>query len=327
MSGGGTWRGHRDVLTIVHMGRATAAVSGGLVVLALAVGVSAVELAPGGIDGHPAVAAAHNVAHSRRPDPRAVALRTVERAFRSAPLPPGARAGSKALDKHTGIWTTSSSGDELRRTGWWTAPGTIDTALEFTKHHMPAGMARTDGSGSSVGMRSISFATATTPNAPYGVELDYVFATYHSRIAMRLDAWTVWVPIRPAWSHVPASVTSVDVTVVRKAQDRRLGGAPTVRRTLRDDAARRLATALNAKPSAPDEGIHTCPWSGVDASEVAVFHTPTGALRISHIGGACAFNAQITTAGHSLPAEIHALDFENPLLAALGLPSRYGYRP
>jgi hypothetical protein len=304
--------------------RRVVAATCGVFVAAGATVAAVVVRSPATIDGHPSFAAGQVSTPSRNASPRAAGLQRVQQAFRTAPLPPGARVGTKALDKYAGEFTTSTSPNELRRTGWWTAPGTIDGTLDFVSRHIPAGMTN-QGSGRSTATRSISFATAHTRVAPYGVELDYVFGRYGSAIAVRLDAWTVWVPNRPSWSFVPASATSADVTVVRRAFNRGYGGAPTVHRTLTGAGLSQLAAAVNVLASAPAEGVHSCPAQLIDAGETAVFHTPTGVIRISHRGGGCGFNAQITTAAHHHAAQISAGAFEKAVLAALRLPTDYGY--
>jgi hypothetical protein len=62
----------------------------------------------------------------------------------------------------------------------------------------------------------------------------------------------------------------------------------------------------------------------VRSSDVAVFHTPDGDIRVEHNGGGCAFNATITAPPNAGAVYISGSDFTTAVLTALGLPQNYG---
>jgi hypothetical protein len=262
--------------------------------------------------------------------PEAEAMQLIDAAFAAAALPPGAVRVDHELPM-TGQFSTSTSPNEVRRTGWWTAPGTVADVADYISSHRPTDMT-VESSGSfhstttSAAGQTYDFATKAK-NGGYALELDYVIASYQSGVAIRVDTWTVWAPIRPQWSYVPASVTAVDVTVVRSS--RTTGsvalGAPTIRRTLTADAARTLAADMNRLPAVAPDGVHSCPAPLLEASDDVVFHTPAGDLRMTK-SGTCSSGVAVTS-GQS-PADtvfVRGTDFDKILLSALGLPQNYGY--
>jgi hypothetical protein len=256
-------------------------------------------------------------------DPRTAATVRVEEALREAPLPPGAYQ-SRPLplpfaDRDPG------APNEVLRTGYWIAPGSLAAVANYVMRHPPRGMtAQSNGSGP--GLLEVDFAT-DAPSDRYRVQLDYVAMTFGNAVALKIDALTVWAPSRPEWSFVPVTVSSGDVTVVRRPYTRDVRGAPTVRRTLTGIAVRQLAATINRLTAQAPEGTHPCPVQLLDASETVVFHSPQGDLQIQHTFGACAFNAAITADGHtSTPVLVRAADLTVAVLHTLGLPNDYGYR-
>lgn len=257
-------------------------------------------------------------------DPQAAAQAKIQAALDSAPLPASAVSSDTDLPSVKDGFSTSASPNEVRKSLYWTAPGTVDAAISYLRNHPPAGMmSQSYGSGSD-GQQDIEFATTPDDPSGYPVELDYYLAPYGSGVALRVDAWTTWVPARPDWSIVPADATSVDLTVVREAYNVDPPGAPTVQRTLTGDALAQLADTLNALPSRAPEGVHSCPAMLVRASELAVFHTPAGDIRVTRQMDNCSFNATITAPPRTDEAYVSGNDFTEAVLSALGLPSNYG---
>jgi hypothetical protein len=257
--------------------------------------------------------------------PEEEATSRVEATLAAVPLPPGAVSSPTELDPVKNSYVTSASPNEVRRTGWWTASGDVAAAIAYLKENPPDGM-RLDGSGSSDnGEQDVEFATSPQDSAGYPVEVDYYVAPYQSGIAIRVDVWTTWAPIRPDWSFVPSDATSVDVSVVRIALNEGMGGAPTVRRTLTGDALTSLADEVNALASRAPEGVHSCPAITVQSTDGAVFHTPEGEIRVEHRNSSCAFNAVITSPQHGGEVYVPGNDLTDALLAALGLPPNYGF--
>jgi hypothetical protein len=258
-------------------------------------------------------------------DPKGDAVARITAALDAAPLPPGAVRSDSALEPVREPFSTSGAGNQVRRTAWWTAPGEVDATIAFLKAHPPTGMTLQGWGSGSAGKAEVDFADSPASPAAYPLEIDYYAAPYDRGIALRVDAWTSWAPNRPGWSFVPADATSVDLSVVRDAYNPGLGGAPAVRRTLTGDDLTRLADALNALPPRAPEGVHSCPAILVRASEVAVFHTAHGDVRMEHKGGGCAFNATITAPPDPDEVYVDGGDFTDLVLTALGLPRNYGF--
>jgi hypothetical protein len=257
-------------------------------------------------------------------DPKAAALAEIAAALEGAPLPPDAVRSDSPLPPLDDGFVTSASPNEVRTSRFYTAPGTVSEAFDYVKGHPPTDMSM-QSYGSGPQEQDIEFATAPTDPASYPVELDYYLVPYRSGIALRVDAWTTWAPNRPPWSLIPADATSVDLTVVRDAYNDQPAGAPTVQRTLTGDALAKLAATLNALPARAPEGVHSCPAMLMRASELAVFHTPDGDIRVSHPMDNCSFNAIITAPPSKDEVYVGGNDVTAAVLAALGLPADYGY--
>lgn len=260
-------------------------------------------------------------------DPEADAINRITAALDAAPLPPDAVRSDTEL-KPVADGFSGSGPNDVRRTGWWTAPGSVSGAITDLKEHPPAGMTALGSESAPGDYEGLEFATTPGDPAAYPVELDYYLAPYEGGIAVRIDAWTTWAPNRPDWSFIPTDATSVDLTVVRdplNPDHPELGGAPTVERTLTGNDLTQLADTLNALPPRAPEGVHSCPAMLVQAREVAVFHAPEGDIRIVRNGGGCAFNATIVPPPGADEVYVDGGDFANAVLAALGLPKDYGF--
>jgi len=282
-----------------------------------------------------AVAIRTDVRGARRPEahttttpagpsnPRLAAMLRINAALASAPLPPGAQRAAHALI--AGGITTSGSPNEVRVTGWWTAPGDVISIAQYVATHPPTNMTL-DSNGSGSTSQFYDFTSGS--RGQQRLEVDYEIASYGSGVAIQIDAWTVWAAIRPQWSYVLSTVTTADVSIIRlsRVKGSTLLGAPTVQRTLTGEAARRLAAALDALPAVAPEGVHSCPLPPIEASDRVLFNTPSGGIQITRYGGGCTFDATVTDT--RTPARTTIIDggsFDAALLSALGLPTNYGY--
>lgn len=254
-------------------------------------------------------------------DPEAEANQRVAALIGEAPVPPGAEQSDVPIPEaqYSGTLQRTPPGsglqNEVRRTTWWTAPGTPGTAAEYVLRHDLAGM---NGSGRAFDPGGAAqFLNFTSKRLDIArLELDYVIVADGSGVAIRVDAWTTWVPSRPRWSYVPDSVTSVDVSIT--SVDLSSGGpkpGPTVRRNLTGAGARSLAEAVNAFPAVPLVG-HSCPIATAYLSDLAVFNSDEGTLRIEYdFCGA----VTVTRPGSGESAVAIGGDFDGALRAALGL--------
>jgi hypothetical protein len=288
----------------------------------VAIAVPVTVLATRDSGNHPSRPAPHHVVTTLPArDPRAAALQALRQLLDNAPLPAGAQRLGHGIPGLSEPFDTGSPND-LDRTRFFAAPSPVTAVLAYVRADVPHGMTE-DSSGSSGGSNAsaVKSVTFVTPTKLY---LSYSVTQRGSGSAIRVDAQTIWVPNRPSWTVVPGSVTSAEVTVVRKALNKNQGGAPTVRGTFTGDAARQLAAAINALPSAAPEGMHSCPAILVAASDVIVFHSPTGVLRISREGGICAFDARITAPPSKRVAYVPGSAFTKAVLGVLDLPANYG---
>lgn len=252
-------------------------------------------------------------------DPKADAIARISAALDAAPLPPGAVQSDTELDPVKQPISISSAPNQVHRTAWYTVPGDTDPVIAYLKAHPPTGLTLQGwAGGGSTDEQELNFADEPTDPATYALELDYDAAPYNGGVALRVDAWTIWAPNRPDWSFVPADATSVDLTIVR-------GGSPAVQRTLTGDTLAQLADAINALPPQAPEGPHGCVEITAQASDIAVFHTPAGNIRMVDGLVQCSFNAVITAAQDDEKVYVRAGDFNSAVLAALGLPKNYGF--
>jgi hypothetical protein len=274
-----------------------------------------------------AVATSHRPAsHAAKPAPPTIpaseprskieAIAFDQRALANVALPPGAQLAERRIVVH-GASSSDGSPNEVHRLRTWTAAGTLEEAIAFVKAHPPAGL-RFDCvcGGPHPGPRWMFFRS----DQHHPVEVDYNFQTYRGGVAIQVDAWTVWIPTRPDWSYVAGSLTSVDVTVVRKGVQPQYAGAPTVTRTLGGAPAARLAAAFDALPVQPRYGQLGGPMLPVQASNEAVFHTAHGDVVATD-----ATSSQITVTSPAHQGTVYlGGDLQGPVLRALGLPSDYG---
>jgi hypothetical protein len=280
-------------------------------VAAVAVGVAVATRA-----GHPSRATGP-ANFGQGPGPHATAIAQVTAALDHAPMPPGAQAAQHHI-LVGGATSGGGSVDEVRRSRIWTAPGTLEQAIAYVKAHPPSGLRPgcTCG-GPGAGARWIFFRS----NRQHPVEVDYQFRAYQGGVAIQVDAWTDWVPLRPAWSYVGGSLMSVDVTVLRQGLQPQYAGAPTVTRTLGGAPAARLAAAFDKLPAQAQytsNAGHPAPV--VEAINRAVFRTGHGDIVVVERPYSL---ITITSPTHRGTAYLGG-DFGDPVLRALGLPSNYG---
>jgi hypothetical protein len=289
----------------------------------LAIAIPTAVLLAGDTSSSPGVSVRPHVATTSS-DPEAAAIVAVETALADAPIPPHAVEVKHAIAGLDAPLSISTSPNLVDRARWWRVKHSVDETLAYLRAHPPyatvAGETGSSGGASGRQIDSIGFDSSSGPSLSYSV------TPFAGGTAIRVDATTIWTPARPAWSLAPDSVASVDVTVVRHAIGGPSGGAPTVRRTLTNGAARHLAGALDALPAVAPEGVHSCPAQLVQAADIVVFHAPAGTIRMTRIGGGCAFDASVTAYAHRRPVYLSGDRFDRAVLAALGLPAGYGER-
>ncbi|MGN6606552.1 MAG: hypothetical protein ACTHMS_06015 [Jatrophihabitans sp.] len=294
-----------------------AAVAGGLVWSRSSGDAGAPAAGPAG----QAASTPHVAGGSASDDPEQAAIRQVDAVLATLPVLPGAVELDHAPAGLTEPFMTTGGPDRIDHARWWTAPGTLDDAAAWFTDHPPTGYA-SDGSGGGGGpggptVETVDFAADGRP------DIEFAIVPHGSGVAVRADVELDWVPLRPAWSLVGTDVTSIDVTIVRKAYDHGRGGAPTVTRTLTGAAARRLAQGLDRLASAAPEGAHSCPAQLVQEDDRVVVHRPSGDLTFDRSGGGCAFTATVRAPGHPA-ASLVGNDFTATVLSELGLPADYG---
>jgi hypothetical protein len=229
-----------------------------------------------------------------------------------------------ALDEPASI----SGAQQVQRTRFWTAPGTVTTAISYLISHPPYDM-RSSGSGRASGP-GVPETQMLDFEADVFRSLQYTVVAFHGGIAIRADAQVLWAPRRSPADMVPASVTSVDVLVVRQNPQEHQG-APTVRRTLTNADARALADYINRLPRAIPTGYVSCPEivGGERWLDRLVFHSdgPSAHVLVNLAGCASAtFRAdhrEPIQLSPTLPAAVAGIDHQ--ITTALGLPTNYGH--
>ena len=254
--------------------------------------------------------------------PKAIAIDEVEATLASAPLPPGAHSVRHVIAGLNQPFSITASPDRVVRTRWLTAPGSADGAISYLRDHPPRGMvdAGSGGSGDSSGtsIENVEF------DGPGQLSLQYTLTPYHGGVAVRIDAITIWVPPRPAWSDIPSTAASVDVTVVRKNPQLHQG-APTVHRTLTGHALTALVRAVNRRGMQPNYGPRSCPadLGGEVWTDNLVFHAGGVAYRAVQAMSGCGY-LSIESGQHRRAFLAGSIDAA--VLRALGLSANYGGR-
>ncbi|HZC73571.1 MAG TPA: hypothetical protein VE442_22940 [Jatrophihabitans sp.] len=252
--------------------------------------------------------------------PRQAAIRTAQALIKSAPVLPRATRVSSPPLPAVDQPPSAPGAQHVQRTAFWTAPESVGAAITYLKSHPPKGMTLSgtaDSGGPSVPtVESLTF-------GDYDTSLQLSVVAFRGGVAVRADAQVLWAPRRSPADMVPASVTSVDVTIVRSNPQQHLG-APTVRRTLTGDAARALADYVNALPRAVPNPMF-CPniAGNEEWSDTLVFHSAGATTRVVDDMRGC---TSITfRTGHRKPIQLSG-GLNQALLHALGLPANYGAR-
>ena len=255
------------------------------------------------------------------PSPRAAAIRAADTIIATAPVLPGAARKAEpplaVLDQPDSI----PGAQHVQRTAFWTAPGDVAAALAYYKSHPPTDM---HASGSSSGAGPDRPSTSSLYFAADEFRsVQFTLAPFDGGVAVRADAQVLWAPSRATADMVPAPVTSVEVTVVRKNPQAHQG-APTVQRTLTDDAARALADFVNSMSRAVRTGYVSCPamLGGEQWSDTLVFHSGDVTTRVVDDMRGCATITFQTR--DRKPIEL-AGALNSVVLRALGLPTNYGH--
>lgn len=273
--------------------------------------------APPAASGSPTSAPAPTLPTVSAEIPNSVASATAvaRTILRSVPLPPGAREVKNVNAGLNGATLELSSLD-ANVSGVWRIPGTVSGAVNFALAHPAPGFTANCTCGSAT-VKWIDFYSQGQRRA-----INYVIEPSGSGAEIGITAIVPWVPDRPAWSLVPESATSVEVTVQRVRQAGRVGGAPTVHRTLTADAAHRLAIIANQlRPQA--ESICRGPVIPVAATDILIFHAPERTITFTMFAMNCPQFIVQATGQTTTYLEIGALD--TALLHELGLPPNYGH--
>jgi hypothetical protein len=214
----------------------------------------------------------------------------------------------------------------VQRTRFWTAPGNVDAAIAYLQAHPPNGM-RSSGSTSAGGPGGFT-SKGLDFEADGARSLHYTVVAYRGGVAVRADAQVLWAPRRAPADVAPASVTSVEVLVVRQDEQRHRA-APTVHRTLTGAAARALARFVDQLPRAIPAGYH-CPneGAGEERYDQLVIHGdgPTARVLVD-LTGCASTTFQVGQRG---PIQLSGKragvvdDIDHAILTAVGLPAPYG---
>lgn len=257
--------------------------------------------------------------------PQLITLRAVERLLAAAPDVPGATpldsSPTAALDQPG---SSPASPNVIRRTRWWTAPGSPAAALQFFRTHQPAGVTASGTSSATGGggptVQGLSFSASGTqwrrPAAYTELELLVSVTPLGSGVAIRVDADAIWLPQRTADQNIPLSVSAVDIVVARS------GSAPTVRRTLGAATARSLATVVNHLPPATPGGI-SCPMDR-GFTDTLVFHDRRNLVTVRAEVGGCGPVIVLVSGRTDGPILQQANVLDHAVTNALGLPPNYG---
>jgi hypothetical protein len=261
-------------------------------------------------------------------NPREQTDRLLAELLEGVPALPGASAAStspvSALTDAPSRW---GSPDVLEHERWWTAPGSVDTALEFYRTHPPDGLPAS-GSASvgntrtgEVGPDSLYF---DSPDTVYARGVVVMISVIAKDGGVAVGAYTqgVWIPERDP-ATLLADVTSVDVTVQRGNGTNHppFGGAPTVHRVLSGADADRLAQVVNALP-ADVGGALSCPMIRGNFDDTLVFTAANGLTRVVATVTGCSRAGVTAPDGTKQLLAIGALD--STLMDVLGLPKNYG---
>lgn len=215
----------------------------------------------------------------------------------------------------------------LEHDRWWTAPGSVNDALQYYRTHTPDDLtlsgtaSRSNTKTGEVGPESLMFDYPDTSYA-HGVQVLISVIAHDGGVAVGAYTIGVWIPERdPAFTIVGA--TSVDVTVRRDALPGNEGriGAPTVHRTLDGAVVDQLAQLVNALPVELPSARH-CPNMAGIFEDKLVFATQSGPIHVLDTVNGC------PVIGITLPGGQHGLfasgDLDATLMELLGLPKNYG---
>jgi hypothetical protein len=174
-------------------------------------------------------------------------------ALRTGPLP--VQWLARPVDQPLGA-------DLVTRTNWWRVASQPQAVVSWIQAHKPPGFAFLGGGNGTgfVTARGIDvmwIITVTLPDVPGVLTERQLVATVAAdgpgRVAIRVDAYSVWLPVRPAAETIPASARSVTITPVagEPAADHQV--------TVTDPArVARIAATVNALPVYPPRSPMWC---------------------------------------------------------------------
>jgi hypothetical protein len=256
--------------------------------------------------------------------PRVSTERVVARLLAAAPTVPGATAvqnsPTAALDQ---AMFTPRSPNLVRRTRWWTAPGTTAAAIDYIRSNPPPGLTPSGSSisgGTGPTLQGLSFnATGSgwqRPGLYTGLELVVAVTPSGGGVAIRVDAEAIWLPQRGEGQRIPLNVSSV--TVVLDRHD----SAPTIHRTLGAADARSLAAIVNhLAVSAP--GASSCPMDR-GFTDTLTFHDTRGNIVVRADPAGCTPVTVLLNGQQSGPTLQGGATVDQAVTRALGLPRNYG---
>ena len=278
-------------------------------VLALAAGIGTLALQA---DTQPTAGAAGGDPHYRQ------TVDLVQRLLAQAPVLPHAqrRTTAPAASLAHAYSSHGTTDHEVRRTAWWVAPGSVVVAARFYRSHVIPGMTpESHGTDTSGDWADVSFDAHST-DATDVPSLDATMVAVPAGVAVRVDAFAIWLPSRRGTSRI-ADPTSVVVTAHGEWFDR---PARTVARTFGATDARRLAKVVDGLGTAV-RTVHSCPPAPV-LTDTLVFRTPRGTYRVDNPNSSCGDVVELTAPGGSRTGLAYG-HLHEAVLAALGLPEDY----
>jgi hypothetical protein len=275
--------------------------------------------------GQRAVPAADVAAHETPPQRAAADAAAMVAAF--IPPPHAARTGPLPVRLLAQPVDQPLVGDLVTRTGWWRVAGQPQAVVSWIQAHEPPGFAFLGG-GNGTGfvtargtdvMWTITFIRPDVPGVLTERQLvATVAADGRDRVAIRLDAYSVWLPVRPAAETIPASAQSVTITPV--------AGEPAAEHqvTVTDPTrVARIAALVNALPVYPPRGPMWCdillPLDGGPAMRLT-FRTSAGrALAVVTAYQEECQLVDVVTGGKTMPALAGAQTLIQRAMAIAGI--------
>ncbi|MGI8879757.1 MAG: hypothetical protein ACR2KJ_04445 [Jatrophihabitans sp.] len=223
----------------------------GVLVVLIALGAMLFRLGSG---SRTTVAPRAGGSHTVQGDPhRTAAQAEIDRLITLVPSLPGAHvAGVAPTVALQHPFEQVSSDNLVQTTKWWTAPGSVDDAIDYLKSHVPVSLSGT-GSASGVDFQALVWGSTGT-DAISNPQVLIEVVEHDGGVAIRADAQAVWIPSKPAIALLPAHPVSIEVTVVGPLPEHQQVGHG----TLTSADAARVVQSINALPVVTP-GRYSCP--------------------------------------------------------------------